>query len=200
MRASPFHFPLSTPQIVATNPEKATENIRRKLMQWGDTVFNPVNLELRLSEPRLIPASVLGEMKRGLVERMTEALIEQHRQSRSCGTGVESTDATPPSDAMAPSAPYPMSVLSYLGNVTNHLAEAFYRQHGVEEIEPALEKTFSKASGLTLMTTHHCIRYANGMCLKEHPSYTGPLYLRHGENTFRLEFDCKQCLMKLISV
>ncbi|MBO4328820.1 MAG: U32 family peptidase [Bacteroidales bacterium] len=199
-KLSTFHFPLSTPQIVATNPEKATENIRRKLMQWGDTVFNPVNLELRLSEPRLIPASVLGEMKRGLVERMTEALIEQHRQSRSCGTGVESTDATPPSDAMAPSAPYPMSVLSYLGNVTNHLAEAFYRQHGVEEIEPALEKTFSKASGLTLMTTHHCIRYANGMCLKEHPSYTGPLYLRHGENTFRLEFDCKQCLMKLISV
>ena len=87
-----------------------------------------------------------------------------------------------------------------MGNVTNHLAEEFYRQHGVAEIEEALEKSFSKAPGLTLMTTHHCIRYANGMCLKNHPSYTGPLYIRHGDYTFRLEFDCKQCIMKVISV
>ena len=191
---------LSTPKIAATNPEKALENIRRKLMQWGDTVFNPVQLELRLEQPRLIPASVLGEMKRTWVEQMTASLVELHRQARSCEKGIEATDPTPSSDATPLSAPYSTSSLSYLGNVTNHLAEAFYRQHGVEEIEPALEKTFSKAPGLTLMTTHHCIRYANGMCLRERPSYTGPLYIRHGENTFRLEFDCKQCLMKIISV
>ena len=95
---------------------------------------------------------------------------------------------------------YPESKLSYLGNVTNAMAAEFYHAHGVEEIEDALEKSFSKEPGLLLMTTHHCIRYANGMCMKNHPSYTGPLYLRNGNNTFRLEFDCKQCMMKIYSV
>ncbi len=179
-------------KIVANNPEKATENIRKKAMQWGDTVFNPVSLELRFSEPRLIPASVLGELKRGVVERMMESLIAQHQDNRP-RRDVSMADP-------ASNLPYPETKLTYMGNVTNHLAEEFYRQHGVTEIEEALEKSFSKAPGLTLMTTHHCIRYANGMCLKNHPSYTGPLYIRHGDYTFRLEFDCKPCIMKVISV
>ena len=201
---SVFRFPLSTPKIVATNPEKATENIRKKALQWGDTVFNPVSLELRFSEPRLIPAAVLGELKRGLVERLTEVLIDGHRCSRSmtavhAAEGASSESRIASGGASAP-APYPTSQLSYQGNVTNHLAEAFYRSHGVAEIEEALEKSFSKQPGLTLMTTHHCIRYANGMCLKNHPAYTGPLTIRNGSNTFRLEFDCKHCLMKVISV
>lgn len=167
------------------------ENIRKKAMQWGDTAFNPVSLDLRFSQPYLIPASVLGELKRGLLERLTESLVDWHRNGRS-RYRADASDAS--------TIPYPETKLSYMGNVTNHLAEEFYCQHGVVEIEEALEKSFSKAPGLTLMTTHHCIRYANGMCLKNHPSYTGPLYLRHGEYTFRLEFDCKQCLMKVISV
>ncbi|MBR4392140.1 MAG: U32 family peptidase [Bacteroidales bacterium] len=191
LRAEPFTIHLSTQKIPATNPEKALENIRKKVMQWGDTVFNPVNLEMHFSQPYLIPASVLGEMKRNLVEQMIESLIEQHRDSRQSESS-RPTNVSP--------VPYPETTLSYLGNVTNHLAEEFYRKHGVVEIEESLEKSFSKVPGLTLMTTHHCIRYANGMCLKNHPSYTGPLYLRHGENTFRLEFDCKQCIMKVISV
>ena len=51
---------LSTQKIPATNPEKALENIRKKLSQWGDTIYNPVNIEIKLSQPYLIPASVLG--------------------------------------------------------------------------------------------------------------------------------------------
>ena len=200
---STFHFPLSTPKIVATNPEKATENIRRKLMQWGDTVFNPVSLELQFSQPYLIPASVLGEMKRNLVEQMTESLVDQHRQSRPTRQNVYTSTVSVTVNTELPASPlaqYPVAKLSYQGNVTNRLAEAFYRKHGVEEIEEALEKSFSKVPGLTLMTTHHCIRYANGMCPKITGKAVGPLYLRNGDNTFRLEFDCKQCLMKVISV
>lgn len=194
----------STQKIPATNPEKALENIRKKALQWGDTVFHPVNLDLRFSQPYLIPAAVLGELKRGLVERLTEVLIDRHRCSRSGKTvlaaeGASSESRISSGGASAP-APYPTSHLSYQGNVTNHLAEAFYRSHGVAEIEEALEKSFFKQPGLTLMTTHHCIRFANGMCLKNHPAYTGPLTIRNGSNTFRLEFDCKHCLMKVISV
>ena len=211
---SVFRFPITTPKIVATNPEKAMENIRKKAMQWGDTAFNPVSLEIQLSEPRLIPASVLGEMKRQLVEVMTDAVVQQHRDHRmavsnrmveqrtdafnaSLPTDSSSDDPTTPSSGLVA---YPETALSYLGNVTNHLAAAFYRRHGVGEIEDALEESCSKQPGLRLMVTHHCLRYANGMCSKVTGQKAVPLYLRNGDNTFRLEFDCKQCLMKIISV
>ena len=139
-------------KITATNPDKATENIRKKALQWGDTPFNPVSLELRFAEPRLIPASVIGEMKRQLVEKMTDALVEQHQSQRECrdvsrNVSKETTQQDP--DA-----------------IPEHL-----------------------------MTCHHCIRYANGMCSKVTGQKATDLFLRNGTRTFRLEFDCRNCLM-----
>ena len=176
-------------KIIANNPEKATDNIRKKALQWGDTVFNPTNLELNFNQPYLIPASLIGEMKRDLVSKLQQTLIEQHQNSRPCRTTA--VDAT---------APYPESELSYLGNVTNAKAAEFYHQHGVTEIEDGLEKSFSKHADLKLMTTKHCIRFANGMCCKETGEKATPLYLRNGNNTFRLEFDCKNCQMHVYSM
>ena len=79
---SVFRFPFSVQKIPSTNPEKALENIRKKLSQWGDTIFNPINIEINISQPYLIPASVLGELKRGLVSTMEGQLIESHRSNR----------------------------------------------------------------------------------------------------------------------
>ena len=141
---STFHFPLSTPKIPATNPEKALENIRKKLSQWGDTIYNPISIDINLSQPYLIPASVLGEMKRGAVELLKSGKIKVE-------SGKFSTLHSPLSTFHSPLS--------------------------------------------TLMSCHHCIRYANGLCPKETGKPTGPLYIRNGQNTFRLEFDCKKCLM-----
>ena len=145
---------LSIDKITANNPEKATENIRKKALQWGDTVFNPVNLELKFNEPRLIPASVIGEMKRDLVAKLMDELIENHRNNRPCRDekSCVSTKVDP------------------------------------DEIPAAL------------MTCHHCIRYANGMCSKETGQKATPLFIRNGANTFRLEFDCRNCLMTVSAV
>ena len=145
---------LSIEKITANNPEKATENIRKKALQWGDTVFNPVNLELKFNEPRLIPASVIGEMKRDLVTKLMDELIENHRNNRPCRDekSCVSTKVDP------------------------------------DEIPAAL------------MTCHHCIRYANGMCSKETGLKATPLFIRNGANTFRLEFDCRNCLMTVLAV
>ena len=135
-------------KITATNPDKATENIRKKALQWGDTVFTPVHLDLQFSEPRLIPASVIGEMKRQLVEKLTDALVEHHQSQRECRDVSRNVSTTDP-DA-----------------IPDHL-----------------------------MTCHHCIRHANGMCSKETGQKATPLYLRNGAHIFRLEFDCRNCLM-----
>ena len=144
---SAFSFQLSTPQIPATNPEKALENIRKKALQWGDTIYNPVSLELRFSQPYLIPASVIGEMKRGLVEELKAE------------NGKRKTE------------------------------------NGKLKAENGKLSAFSSQFSAPLMTCHHCIRYANGLCPKITGKPVGPLYIRNGENIFRLEFDCKKCLM-----
>ena len=150
---------LQCEKITANNPVKATDNIRKKALQWGDTPFNPVGLELRFTEPRLIPASVIGEMKRELVTKLIEELIENHRDNRPMrctdGACTASTKIDP------------------------------------DEIPAAL------------MTCHHCIRYANGMCLKQSSAETRhgmsqPLFIRNGENIFRLEFDCRNCMMRVL--
>ena len=144
---------LQTDKIPANNPEKATENIRKKAMQWGDTVFHPVHLELDFTEPRLIPASVLGELKRNLVTKLEDTLIEYHQAHR-------------------PTAA-----------VSRHCDETLLIHP--DEIPDAL------------MTSHHCIRYANGLCSKETGQKAEPLYLRNGDRLFRLEFDCRNCLMRV---
>jgi len=179
----------SCDKIEANNPEKATENIRRKAMQWGDTIFKPLDLDLDFSAPRLIPASVLGEMKRLLVQKLIDTLISTHLSQR------EKRDKS-----LAHSdTPYIATELSYLGNVTNDKAAEFYRSHGVTAIEDGLEKSRVKQPGTKVMTCSHCIRYANGMCSKETGQRATPLYIRNGENTFRLEFDCRNCVMRVYS-
>ena len=157
---------IQSDKITANNPEKATENIQKKAMQWGDTVFNPVNLELKFSEPHLIPASVIGEMKRDLVMKLTEELIENHWNNRKqrC-TDTPRVSAETPENARTRCVP------------TNP-----------DEIPAAL------------MTCHHCIRYANGMCSKETGQKATPLFIRNGANTFRLEFDCRNCLMTVAAI
>ena len=153
-------------KITANNPEKATENIRKKALQWGDTVFNPINLELKLNEPRLIPASVIGEMKRDLVVKLTDELIEDHKNNRltRCADTTRVSAETPENE------------------------RAQYVPTNPDEIPAAL------------MTCHHCIRYANGMCSKETGKKATPLFIRNGANTFRLEFDCRNCVMIVSAV
>ena len=155
-------------KIVANNPEKATENIRKKALQWGDTVFNPVNLELRFTEPRLIPASVIGEMKRELVAKLMDELVENHKNNRPCRDVSRNVSNG--------------NVQSCWGDVSGNVS------------------TDPDAIPTALMTCHHCIRYANGMCSKETGQKASPLFIRNGANTFRLEFDCRNCLMTVSAV
>jgi putative protease len=143
---------LQCEKIPANNPEKATENIRKKALQWGDTVFNPVSLALQFSQPYLIPASLIGEMKRELVEKLETEQMANHRENR---------------PRMETCAAFPQGV----------------------------DKTNPDAIPEHLMTCHHCIRYANGMCSRETGQKADPLYLRNGERLLRLEFDCRNCLM-----
>ncbi|MBQ7532278.1 MAG: U32 family peptidase [Bacteroidales bacterium] len=171
---------------IAKNPEKSLENIRTKLSQWGDTKFTIESVDIDFKEIYFIPNSVLGELKRQLVVKLEETLVNNHRN------GIIKHDAQ-----HVQSVDYPRSDLSYLGNVTNSLSRQFYENHGVTHIDDGLEKSMPEGE-IVVMTTKHCIRYANGMCAKETGKPATPLFISNDCGRFRLDFDCKKCLMKVI--
>ena len=142
-----------------------------------------------------IRASVLGEMKKDLVEKLRSYLIEKHRNERERRiiTPVETYGRTSSQQNII----YPKEHLSYLGNVINKKAREFYELHGVKDIEDGLEKIKSNDE-LVVMTTKHCIRYANNICSKEIGKPATSLYLVNDKGRFRLDFDCRNCCMKVI--
>ncbi len=166
VRAYAVH--LSTPKIPATNPEKALENIRKKLSQWGDTIYFPISININLSQPYLIPASVLGELKRGLLAGLRRK--EEPKQPQ------RHIVVSPEGGYAVPQGLFRSSSQASQQTTSSH-------QEAPESIPTHL------------MTCHHCIRYANGLCPKETGKPTGPLYLRKGDSVFPLEFDCKNCIM-----
>ena len=174
---------------IAKNPEKALETIRTKLSQWGDTKFVVENIDIQLDTIYFIPASILGEMKRQLVVELEKSLIERHRAERSVETHHGTSLQTD----------YPANDLSYLANITNSLSRKFYENHGVTHIDDGLEKSMPEGE-IVVMTTKHCIRYANGMCAKEIGKPATPLYISNERGRFRLEFDCKNCCMKVVNI
>ena len=101
-----------------------------------------------------------------------------------------------------PEAKYPFSTLDYRDNVSNSLAEEFYYQHGVDKIEKAIEVSKDRKPGKTVMTTRHCILRELGMCRMEKGNSRNlkfPLYLNYDGGRFRLDFDCKNCEMKVVT-
>ena len=207
---------ISIEKEVAINTEKALDNIKSKLSQWGDTefavekidvnfkVYKSTSLQDYKSEPMansqqpiayFIRASILGEMKKDLVEKLKSYLIEKHRNERVCRdvTPVASHNGTHVTSLPV----YPKDKLTYLGNVINAKSREFYEMHGVEIIEDGLEKLRSNDE-LVVMTTKHCVRYANNICSKEIGKPATSLYLVNDKGRFRLDFDCRNCCMKVI--
>ena len=96
---------------------------------------------------------------------------------------------------MPPTAP---KTLTYHDNVANRLARQFYLDHGAETIETAFEVKRPKGE-CAVMTTRYCLRRELGACLRQKGAdkLPSPLFLTNKAATYRLEFDCKNCRMRL---
>ncbi|MBP5693070.1 MAG: U32 family peptidase [Bacteroidales bacterium] len=89
---------------------------------------------------------------------------------------------------------------SYLRNCSNKLSKQVYTELGMPEIQPSYEQIPPKDA--ILMRCKYCIRYQMGMCLKDckkegkkESKASRHLYLKNGNNTLSLEFDCSHCEM-----
>ncbi len=98
---------------------------------------------------------------------------------------------------------YPESHLSFLANVYNEKARAFYQRFGVQLIDAAYE-AHEETGEVPVMITKHCLRFSFNLCPKQAKGYTGvrtkvaPMQLVHGDEVLTLKFDCKPCEMHVI--
>lgn len=166
----------------AKNPEANAEMLRTQARKSGDTIFAVREVEVQGGE-WFVPASLAAEVRREALEELLRRRSERPFPHRILTEN--------------PEARYPSQRLGAEANVTNHLAEAFYRDHGVREIERPLELA-SSFEGRTVMRSAYCIRREIGECLREGSRLRGDLYLEHGTDRFRLEFDCAACEMALV--
>lgn len=161
-----------------------TENIKNNLCKTGTTIFKVEKVEINLSHSWFIPASVLSDWRRRLTEKLLSLRKIKHRQ-----------ETNPFKQTIHP---FPTENISYLGNVMNDKAKAFYEQHRSKVIQLAFEQ--KGQLNVPLMFTRHCIKYSLGWCPKEkniRTPYKEPFYLIHNNTRLRLDFYCKSCEMKV---
>lgn len=168
----------------ARTPQR--DNIVRQLSKLGDTPFEAAAVEVETSGDRFIPSSLLADWRRSAVDALMEQKLRGYRrEERAAGTGAARVDRP----------------LTYLANVANAQARRYYLDHGAGEVAPAYE--LEQPDHAVIMFCRHCLRHAFGLCPKHHrrpfpEAWKEPLSLRLSDGrTFALEFDCKNCQMKV---
>ncbi|WP_308756858.1 U32 family peptidase [uncultured Bacteroides sp.] len=182
-------FPYS--KELARTPQQ--ENLRTQLGKLGNTPFEVMNsspeaapaIAIKLSQNWFIPVSAIADWRRQAIDKLVAARRITYRRELHVWKPTRHR--------------FPVTSLTYLGNVMNTAARSFYSEHGVASIEPAYEK--QAVPEAVLMFCKHCLRYSMGWCpthQKGHSPYREPYYLVGTDGKrFRLTFDCKNCQMKV---
>ena len=163
------------------------DNICKQLSKLGNTPFEVAKVDVLLEDNWFIPSSLLAEMRREAVEKLVAN--RNIRYNREIAKSLH----------LQEKPHFPQTQLTYLGNVANQKALAFYKEHGITNIDSAFE--INPLKGVPLMFTKHCLRYSMGWCptyQKKKSPYKEPYYLLYKETRLRLHFDCKHCQMQVI--
>ena len=174
----------------------ALAQIRAQLNRLGNTIFIAASADGESATSTLddlfVPSSLLNTLRREAVTAL-EAVRSK---------GLSRPPRARPID---PPAPYPEDNLTYLANVFNKAARAFYARHGVTLIAPAYE-AIEEPGEVSLMITKHCVRFSLSLCPKQAKGVVGvqgqvraePLQLVNGKEKLTLRFDCKPCEMHVV--
>ena len=172
----------------ARDADKALVFLRSRLGKLGNTDFSATQIDIAM--PCFVPVSAINALRREGIGALIEAR-EARRPRLSRTAPVE------------PPAAYPEKELSYLGNVFNDRARAFYRKHGVELIADAYEAGTTPGD-VSLMITKHCLRYSFNLCPKQARDWqlkgigAEPMTLVGAGERLTLRFDCKACEMHVV--
>lgn len=168
---------------IPKNIEKARENITEQAKKSGDTIFEIGNVAIE-GELLFIPISMINKLRRDILSKLyAQRLIEY--KGLSLPKGRKRVEVT--------------GELNYKANVTNSLAEKFYRECGYSKIECGVEISNEKMEGCEAMIMRYCLREELGECLKK-GGKEGELFLENNGNYFEILTACDRCEMKLIYV
>ena len=176
----------------ANQADQALAGLRASLGKLGNTMFEAGEITLDLASAPFVPSSVINGLRRDAIAAHEAArLAAWQRPER----------AKP----LEPPAVYPETNLSYLANVYNDKARAFYHKHGVQLIDAAYE-SHEEPGEVSLMITKHCLRFSFNLCPKQAKGVQGvqgqvraePMTLVSGNEKYTLKFDCKPCEMHII--
>lgn len=177
-----------TPRQTARTPQH--ENRLKIIEKLGDTIFTATDTDDLLDDDDFVAASVLTELRRRCAAMLLTSVKAGYKRStrRQASTSFE----TP-------------STVDFHENIANSLAREFYTEHGTHSIEPALEVSIpDNKKEIKVMECRYCIRRELGACLKTPSGSRLPrdLMLRQsgGNRHYRLDFDCKRCLMSVTDV
>ena len=173
----------------ARDADAARARIADAMAKLGGTDYRAAGVAVAIEPPCFVPAAVLNALRREAVAAL-DAAREAARPR-----GTRRAERQPPT-------PYPETALSYLANVLNVKARAFYQRHGVQLIADAYEAD-TTAGEVSLMITKHCLRYSTSLCPKEAKGWVkgvdaAPMTLVNGKERLSLRFDCKACEMHVV--
>jgi len=181
---------LAGPFGPANNPEQAHEQLRDTLSKLGTTIYHAQDVQIDAPQALFVPNSQLKALRREAIEALTAARLAAHPR------GSRKPVSVPP-------PVYPESHLTFLANVYNEKARAFYHRYGVQLIDAAYE-AHEEAGEVPVMITKHCLRFSFNLCPKQAKGVTGvrtkvaPMQLVHQDEVLTLKFDCKPCEMHII--
>ena len=181
------------PHEPARDPARARESLGAQLERLGGTIFEAREVDVSASDAAwFVPASLANALRR-------EAIASRE------AARAAAFEPLPRARPVEPPVPYPEDTLSYLANVYNGQAAAFYARHGVKVVGAAYE-SHEELGEASLMITKHCVRWSLSLCPKQAKGVVGvqgtvraePLTLVHGNDRLTLRFDCKPCEMHVV--
>ncbi len=187
-------------KIPAKDVVTARNQINTQLRKLGNSVFSASEVVIPDMFGYFIPAAELNEMRRQAIQHLENIRVECYQAKPEKESFKSQVSSLPSASSQARFGLAKPCNLDYHGNVANQYAKDFYHQHGVEHIDDAFELQ-NDYRGKTLMTTKHCIKYQYNMCqVKQRPSgkWKEPLFLKDNRHSYRLEFDCRACEMRVV--
>ena len=168
---------------LAQKPSEMLLALRNQVEKTGDTIYEITDTSIQTDTH--IPFFKLKQ-----INIWRRELLEKHSQNRlNCHVRETRVPATNPNN-------YPEKNLTHTANISNTLAEKFYKKHGVTEITQSFELS-NNTQNKTLMTTRYCILFEMGLCDGNGKTIKEELFLKDSSYKYALTFNCKKCEMSI---
>lgn len=162
---------------VPNSLNKMKQNFVEQLKKTGNSEFYTIEVLIKDDNISFIPISKINELRRELLSLLMNERLANYHRSLQKHIGYRD---------------FYRKTLDYRANVYNSEAKLFYNNCNCEILEYALESSKNIKSGIELMRTKHCLKYAADLCSQP----CGKLYLVDENNKkYPLGFDCKNCEM-----